>query len=346
MRMLIVLLLLALPLSLAAADKVVLTNGETLVGTFKKFEGGKLHFSSESAGDVEIAAEQIASLELEDGVDIFVARSKDLTEQTKGTLTTKEGKLFLEEGGESSEIAFTDFISLTLEEHDSSPRWTANARFFFQYKDGNTETTTLGGRFDVYRNTANTEARVYGEIGYEDNRNLPENKVTDRYTLMGARYSYIFDFKLAVDAFTEWRFDEFKGYRHKAVFGLGASYYVRNEPDSSIKAWAALTYNIEDNIKGTDDRSYFGARIGVDTNDYFLDRKLHIETHTWLAFDFEETENMEVSTEVLADYAINGWLTTGVQIRFDWDNVPSLGFERGDLLFRWTVGITWGGRWV
>ncbi|MEE9311655.1 MAG: DUF481 domain-containing protein, partial [Planctomycetota bacterium] len=250
MRTFLILLLL-LPLSLSAADKVILVNGETMIGSFKKFEAGKVYFSSETAGDVEIDAANIASIDLENGIDIFVARSKDLTEQTEGKLTTKDGKLFLEEGGESSEIALTDFVALTVEKHDPRPDWTANARFYMQYKEGNTETTTLGGRFDIYRKTENTEARTYGEITYQDNRNIQgDDYITERNILLGARYSYIFDFKLAVDAYTDWRFDEFRGYRYKATFGLGPSYYVRKEPDSTIKVWGALTYNIEDNING------------------------------------------------------------------------------------------------
>lgn len=343
MRTMLILLLLILPLSLFAADKITLVNGETMIGTFKKFESGKVHFSSETAGDIKIDPAKIASIDLENSIDIYVARSKDLTEQTEGTLTSKDGKLILSEGEDSSEVALTDFVALTLEQHDDRPDWTATARFYMQYKEGNTETTTIGGRFDIYRVTKNTEGRAYGEVTYVDNRNLEDDYITERNIILGTRFSYVFDFKLSVDAFTDWRFDEFKGYRYKAVFGLGPSYFVRKEPDSSIRVWGALSYNTEDNINGAEDRSYMGGRVGVDTNDYFLDRSLHVEFHGWLSFDFEESNNIEGMAELIVDYKLADWLTTGAIARWEWDNEPSLGFDRSDLLLRWTIGVSWGG---
>jgi hypothetical protein len=339
-------MLVTLSATLMAADKVTLTNGETMIGAFKKFEGGKVHFSSETAGVVEIPAESIASLELDAATDVFVARDEDLTKQTTGTLSTKDGKLFLEEGDESVEVALTDFVALTLEQHDDRPEWTASLRGYVQYKEGNTETTTVGGRFDINRKTKGTMSRAYGEITYTDNRNLLQDKVTQREFLLGAGFSYVFDMNLAVDAFTDWRFNEFSGYRFKAVFGLGPSYSVIKEPDTVVKAWAAITYNVEDNINGTEDRDYFGARVGADVSDKYLDGNLLVEYHGWLGFDFEETKNFEAVNEVLVDYKLADWLTTGVLARWEWDNVPSIGFDRSDLTIRWTVGISWGGRWV
>ncbi|MDC1142745.1 DUF481 domain-containing protein [Planctomycetota bacterium] len=346
MRALILMMLLILPVSLMVADKLTLINGETMIGSFKKFENGKVFFNSETAGDVEITAESIATIELENAIDIFVARTTDMTKQTTGKLTTRDGKLFLEEGSESSEVAFTDFVAMTLEQHDDRPEWNASLRAYVQYKEGNTETTTVGGRFDINRRTKSTVSRGYGEVTYTDNRNLLQDKVTQREFLLGASFSYVFDFKLAVDAFTDWRFNEFSGYRYKAVFGVGPSYYVIKEADTTVKTWAALTYNTEDNINGTEDRSYLGARVGVDTTDIFLDGSLRVEFHGWYGFDFEETKNMEAVAELMVDYKLASWLTTGVLGRWQWDNEPSVGFDRSDLTLRWTIGITWGGRWI
>ncbi len=332
--------------TLFAADKLTTTGGDVLVGKFIKLEAGKIFFEAEKVGAVQVAAADVKELQLDSAREVKWRTGDDAQKQETGTLFWRDGKLMLKDATGEREISLPNFKGINETVPDLRPKWDIGARLAFGWTEGNTQTYTLSARFDIKRETAVNEMKLFGEANYLQDRLLEEDSVRRRDFAVGYSYRYVFSFRLTIDFSEDLTFNELAGYHFRSVTALGVGYFFIRNDTTSLHAGAAATYTYEDQMNGAEDRGYFGARLRAEFETFQFDRTLHLKAKSELLFDFDETKNLVVNSEFLGEYKFLSYFTAGLLIRHTWDNIPPQGFFHHDFSFLFTIGFSWGGRWV
>lgn len=341
--LLLLLLLFAAPL---AADELITTEGDKLVGTFEKLEGGEVYFITKAAGLVKVPAANVASITIDEERDARMRLDGEVENQQDVKLLTKDGQLHYrtKDGETPVDFAATPGINETLP--DNRPIWDISGLGTFSWTEGNTRTYALGYRFDIKRTTKHNFNHLFARGNYFQDRNLPENSVRERNHHIGYLYRYIFDFNLTIDLTQDFYFNEFAGYNYRSVTGLGPGYYIVRKPHTFWHAAAHLTYTYEDQLGGGEDRGYFGARLQTEFDWVSPSGSLHVNYKGALMFDFDETKNLTGNQSLLVEHKLLTFVTAGLLIEHAWDNLPPPGFKHHDFRFTFTLGFAWSMRGV
>jgi hypothetical protein len=342
-RLLLVLLLVAAAVPVFA-DKLTTTDGDELVGKFVKLEGGKVYFKSKAAGEVQIPAEKVDGITLDEERDGRIRRADDIHEQEDVKLLSKGGKLYFrdKDGEQAADLSALKGIDEKLP--DERAKWDVSALGTFSWTEGNTRTYTLGYRFDIKRTTKHDFMTLFGRGSYFEDRNLKEDPVRERKHRVGYHYRYIFDFNLTLDGTEDLYFNEFAGYHWRSVTGLGPGYYILRKEHLSWHVGAHLTYTYEDQLGGADDRGYFGARLMTEFDMSSPGGMFHVNYKGQLEFDFDETKNLTATESLLLEHKFLTFFTAGILIEHAWDNLPPDGFKHHDFQFTITLGFSWSAR--
>lgn len=327
------------------ADRLTTTGGDVLIGKFIKLEGGKVHFEAAKVGNVQVAPADIKEISLASAREVKWRTGDDVQRQESGTLSSRDGKLVLKDASGEREIDLSRFKGINETVPDERPQWDIGARLFFGWTEGNTETYSMGFRFDIKRTTKHNQNILYGEGNYLQDRLLDEDQVRRRDFAFGYAYRYIFDFNLTIDVTEDLYFNELAGFHWRSVTGVGPGYFIVRQPKTTLHAGAHLTYTYEDQMNGAEDRGYIGARARGEFETFQLDDNLHIKAVSEILFDFDETKNLVVNNSLLVEYKFAGYFTAGMLLRHTWDNIPPEGFRHHDFNFLFTLGFSWGGRW-
>ncbi|CAG0947843.1 hypothetical protein ANRL1_04617 [Anaerolineae bacterium] len=330
---------------LSAQDRLTTTGGDVLNGKFVKLEAGKIFFEAEKVGKLEIAVGNVKDLSLGAARDVHWRVGDDAQKQEKGTLSTREGKVYLKDATGEREIDLAKFKGIDETVPDLSPYWDIAARFAFGWTEGNTQTYSMNFRFDIKRTSQVNVMSLFGEGNYFQDRRLEEDSVRRRDYALGYSYSYVFKFNLTIDLTEDLTWNELAGYHWRSVTGLGVGYYIIKDENTQLHVAGHGTYTHEDLMNGAEDKHYFGARLRAQFETFQLDRTLHIKAKSELLFDFSEIKNLVVNNELLVEYKFGGYFNAGLLVRHTWDNIPPQGFFPHDFSFLFTIGFSWGGHW-
>ena len=331
--------------ALAAQDKLTTTGGDVLNGKFVKLESGKIYFEADKVGKLEIPVGNVKDLSLGSSREVRWRTGDDAQKQEKGTLSSRDGKVYLKDASGEREIDLNKFKGIDETVPDIRPFWDIGVRFSFGWTEGNTQTYSMNFRFDIKRTSQVNVMSLFGEGNYFQDRRLDEDPVRRRDYALGYSYSYVFPFRLTIDLTEDLTMNELAGYHWRSVTGLGVGYYIIKDDNTQLHVAGHGTYTHEDLMFGAEDQHYFGARLRAMFETFQLDRSLHIKAKSELLFDFSEIKNLVVNSELLVEYKFLTYFTAGLLMRHTWDNIPPDGFFHHDFSFLVSIGFAWGGHW-
>jgi hypothetical protein len=343
-------LLLACLLAPAAfgQDYLRTTDDETILGQFIKLQDGRVHFRSAALGTLRIEVERVADLQLEAARDVRIRTGDDVHAQQRARITARNGQVLIEQNGALRDMRLEDLRGIDEDVPDvhtpvHRPRWDVSLRGFFTWTDGNRTNINLGYRFDIRRKTPVNEMRLFGQGQYIQDRQLDRDSVRQRNFAVGFRYSYISSAKISADLTNDTSWDTIRGHRVRSVTGLGSSYFLLNRPTSTLRVSVAGTWTYEDNVRGVDNRDYFGTRTGFEGEHFLDDRSLRLRYKAEFLTDFKDRDNYRSNSELLIEYKFLQYFTFGVSGRHVWLNDPPGTNVRNDIEGTATLGFTWGG---
>lgn len=327
-----------------AADELTTTDGDRLVGTFEKLEGGVVFFNTDSSGVVEVPEDKVESLTLDEERKVRLRFSDDVQVQEEATIYMREGRLYYRNADADEELDLGAVQGIDEAVPDTRPKWTISAIGSLAWTEGNTETVSLGYRFDIKRETEHNFQNLFATGSYFQDRSLEQDSVRERKHHIGYLYRYIFDFRLTIDLTQDFYFNEFAGYNYRSITGFGPGYYIFLEDKLSWHVAAHVTYTYEDQLGGAEDRGYWGARLRTEFDWVSEDDTLHVHYKGELLFDFDEVKNVQGNQALLVEYSFLQYFRAGLLIEHQWDNLPPEEFEKHDLRIAVTVGFRWSGR--
>jgi hypothetical protein len=333
--------------ALFAADRLETTDGDILVGTFEKLEGGNVHFTAKSVGAVTIPVEKVRSLRLDGEREGRFRTGDDVKQQQDATLLSRDGKLVVRTAaGDMVVDNLSALRGVNEAMPDERPRWEVSGLGTFAWTEGNTRTYTLGYRFDVKRTTKHNFQHLFARGNYMQDRDLDRDPVRERRHHIGYLYRYIFPYRLTVDLTQDLYFNELAGYRMRSITGFGPGYYIHQEEKLWWHVAAHVTYTYEDQIGGAEDRSYWGARARTEVDWVTMEDRFHLNFKSEVLFDFDEFRNVNFNNALLLEYKINAYFSAGLLVEHYFDNLPPPGFSQHDFRLTLTLGVSWSGRWI
>jgi putative salt-induced outer membrane protein YdiY len=325
----------------ASGDTILLNDGSQLVGTIEQIHGGKLAIVTDFAGRLEIDASKMKSLTTDGNVHVELASGDQLVgpvqlaaeaeemvvESAVGAISFSSGDIaaLWAEGGEHPDFLVKK-AEMEAAVEAAKPKWSATLEAGGSRTEGNTDTLTGRGLFEVRRTTADDLLKFYLSADYGEN-----NEVRNRNEYKGG---ILFESSLTERwywyARTELEYDEFENIDLRATAAAGAGYYWLKKPDHELKTRAGGGYRHEAYDDGTSSDDAI-VDLGLD---YLLDIK------TWTRFthsttytpDIERWSNYRLSCDTAFAFPLANTDVWKLKIgmRNDYNSHPQPGLDRLD----------------
>ena len=334
-------LLLALPThaqepeSSVPADRIVLKNGSTIVGTVKSARDGVVVIETDFAGALNIAQEQIVSLESNTPVIMQMADGEVLAEQP---IVVQEEQLVV-----TGTVPGTTYALSDLKATDPAPwelgegyRWTGLANVAWKMERGNSDTDEVDYKLDTQWLGLEDRFTLRGQ-GEIDEANGQKN--TDNWSVIG-KYDRFLDGRNYWGINVAAEEDEFADLNLRWYAGpyLGRKFY--EEPVFSLEAEAGLAYVNEDFIEA-EDQEYPGANWNVSMGSNYLggDSRLYLD-HVGI-WNLDETSDLILNTTFGLAFPLLFNFEAAAEVMLEYDSGAVENVDELDQTYSFRIGYTW-----
>ncbi len=251
--MLLLFLLGALP---AAADQITLLNGDRLTGTVSSIAGGRLLFATEHLGELDIAMDQVATVEQLEPLVVSTVTGDEL----KARLSVADGQQALVSDAGSRPVLLADLTSAVPEPSEVPWTWTNTVDFGWVVSTGNSETESRSLHYDSSLVSGRQEHRLFAYVNQDE-----ADDVTTRDTLdAGYDFRWYFRDQWYALATLGYFKDELKEIDRRITVGAGVGHQFWDNAISSLSTELGISQVFE-SLAG-DSESNPAVRWAVDFN--------------------------------------------------------------------------------
>jgi putative salt-induced outer membrane protein YdiY len=317
-----------------AADRVQLSDGSVIFGTFKDADAGKVTFDTAFAGTLEIDQAEIVAMDVTS--DLTLQMDDGEVFEAAG-LTVADERLELEAPVPAGySIEQLTRINPEPWELGNGYHWTGLGSLAFTSQRGNTELDELDYRLDSTWESLKDRYRLeaFGEVDEAQGQKNAENwTVRSRYDRIQTG-----DWYWGVGASLEQ--DLFADLDLRASAGpyLGRKFFT--DPAFELEAEAGAGYVSEDFISA-DDREYIGATWDIKINSNYLggDSRLYYTQKGILNLD--ELENLVLNNTLGVAFPLIYGLEGAAEVVWNINTGAVEGTEEIDETYRLRIGYSW-----
>ncbi|MBN2447306.1 MAG: DUF481 domain-containing protein [Phycisphaerae bacterium] len=259
----------ALSLWMVAAsfgDAVTLRDGSRLIGRVERMGDGKIKLITQFAGDIEIDASALITIETDEPVNVGLTTGDRLVGSVHWSPTVDRVVVETDMGGipvsvekieavwkigdkSPEELAVEALAQKAAEEFEAKlPKWTLTIEAGAIYKEGNTDRLEGRGKIEAKRKTDVDLMRLYAQGAYSE-----ENDVRSTAEVKaGAYYEHLlFNDRFFLYGSTEAEYDEFENLDLRYTVVGGPGYYWIKQETHELKTRTGLGYQHESFMDGT-----------------------------------------------------------------------------------------------
>lgn len=305
----------------AAADQILMKNGDRLTGTVVKAEKGVLTLKTAYAEKLEIQADAMQSISTDQPVEVRLQGGEILSGPLKGGA----GDLQVLAGPERGETTITwpQVASINVPPPPPSV-WNGNM-FFGAYKQsGNSDRTSasLGGE------ATRRSARDRFSLSLLYNYAKEDDQLSARDTYGAIKYDYFFTQKFYGYLAVELLKDRFKDLNLRTIVGPGVGYQLWDDPIKSLALEAGLAYFSEDRISAADDQ-WLTARLGARFR-YKLSEQVTFSDNLTIYPNLEAGGEFTARNEAAMVTTIAGPWSLRLANVLEHDSDPAAGIKKND----------------
>ena len=239
----------------AAADQIILKNGDRVTGTVIKVDKGVLILKTDYAEKLEISAEAVQSISTEQPVDVRFQGGELL----RGPLQSEAGELKVLAGDERGPVTISWPQIASINVPPPPPwTWTGNVFLGALKQSGNTDRTSASFGGEATRRSARDRFNLSLLYNYAEEGGI----LTTRDTYGAIKYDYFFMQKFYGYLGVEMLKDKFKDLNLRTIVGPGVGYQVWDDEIKALALEAGIAYFSEDRIEADDDH-WITARLGA-----------------------------------------------------------------------------------
>jgi putative salt-induced outer membrane protein YdiY len=324
----------------AAADVLLMKNGDRLQGTVISMTLGKLVFKTSYAGEITIKWDEIASLTTKEPLHAYLRNEKTLMGKIK---INKDGALILQPSDGSPPVPISMAQVKTLEHSKPPASWEfdGNVSAGVSKETGNTNTEKYSFIANATIHKFPHDIKLYAEFHKE----WAKKKLSKDNALGSATYKRFLTRKWFAFGNGTAQMDQFADLDLLGNVAAGAGYQFYKSRELNLSALIGPAYVYEKYTKrqsfldGKSQRTYFAGYSALDFDMWFFDKFFQIYHHSDLLYSFRNSENWGVRTRTGVRIPMVMKLFTSFQFNYDYNNQPADGKKKDDQ--SWVFGLGW-----
>lgn len=339
---------LILTVSISLADEVLLTDGSKIIGQVEALTEGKLHVTTDFAGEIIIDAAKIKGITTDKPLSVELKSGDRAVGPLSFTPRTGQAVKTKALGPVNVEM---ETVTAVWPQGDASPTvvalreqlnklqnpWSVTLALGIDGQSGNTDRTVVNGRLDIKRTIDNERLFLYGQgrFSHENGQD------TVKEVLGGATLEVDIDEQWFVFGRGELEFDKFENLDLRSRIAGGFGYFVIKQPEEELKLRGGIGFQHESFNTGVSD-DLAVADLGWDY------RK---DIAPWLQFNhsvtllpaFEDINQTRIIMDNAAEIPLNpdkNWKLR-VGVRNEYDSMPEPGIKRLDNFYYLNIAWQW-----
>jgi putative salt-induced outer membrane protein YdiY len=319
----------------AAADTVVLRNGDLITGTIVGFDAGRLVVRTEYAGEVKIDLTAIDTFASDGEVTSILKNETRLFGQVSGD--GEMVQIFPLTGGPTRTIPTLDLIGIEQGRmQEQALRFSGRVNVGASSSSGNTRVTRLNldaevvARRRANRFTLGGRGTHASDQGRETESNATAYFKFDRF-ITQRWYAY---------GSTTFEYDPFRDIRLRSTLGLGSGYQVIESLRTNFSVESGLDY-VHTDFYDADDDGFPAARLALRFDHWLIEGHLQFFHRSEGYGSLENFEQSFVRTQTGLRFPLKDRFLAQAQLNYDWDGDPQSGRESVDQTVVFSLGYRW-----
>lgn len=317
----------------AAADEVVLINGDRITGKLVGLAGSKLSIKTEYAGILKIDWDQVQTFSTDAPVYVTIGDNTiraTVLESASGTATL-----------ESEDLATTDSIELSRlksmsYERKPPVRVSGRINVGASSTSGNTNVDKLNASAEVVARSDLNRFTAGGQI----NKAEDDGTQTESNWLAYLKYDHFISEKWYAFANGSGENDKFKDIKLRTTFGVGGGYQFFETDRTFLSVELGANY-VNTDFTLAEDQDYPAARWALDFSQKVFKSEAQLFHRHQLFSSLDESDNLFIRTQTGLRLPIVERLNSTIQYNYDWDDNPAPGRVKEDKAWLFTLGYTW-----
>ena len=317
----------------AAADEVVLNNGDRITGKLVELVDGKLSIKTEYAGTVKIDWDQVQSFSTDEPVYLKIGDNEvraTVSEAESGTATLQSDDLLTTESIDLSRLESMSY------EKKPPVRVSGRINIGASSTSGNTNTDQLNGELEIVARSDKNRVILLAEI----NRQESDGEQTESNWITYFGYDHFISKKWYAYASASAENDKFKDINLRTTLGAGAGYQIFETKKTNWAMELGLSYVNTDYINEADS-DYPAARWAMSFIQKLFDSKIEFFNRDSVHSALDDSNNMFLRTRTGLRFPIVERMNSTIQYNYDYDNNPAPGRVKEDKAWLFTLGYTW-----
>jgi putative salt-induced outer membrane protein YdiY len=310
----------------AAADEVLMKNGDLLTGTVVRARGGMLTLKTEYAKSIQVNMSGIRTVSTDGPVEVHLSDGQVL----KGKLEeAEEGRSYMagDEGRERTSFSWGMVKAINPDKR----KWKGNFSVGASANRGNTEDLSASVALNATRRTEYVRFNIRFLFNYAEE----EEKVTTRNFFGSMKYDYFIKERVYAFLVLEFNKDEFKDLNLRTAVGPGLGYQIWDEEDLALQVEAGVSYFNEDLDEGKDD-DWLTGRFAADGRWEVLDAVV-LSDYFVAYLNLSDIKDTQIRNEASAIDSFSPSWALKLTYILEYDNEPSPDVKKTD--HTWVVAI-------
>lgn len=346
--------MMALFVSLAKADQVLLKNGDRLTGTIVHLDSNNLLVKTDALGNVKVQWDAVAKITadapLHVNADGAQVEAGAIERSPKGeTITTTGDTAFLIAPGRIlSLVSQTEHIaaeqkSARGEHREALAIWNGTLDAGVSGARGNSDTTNMSMGLRGARVTGRDRFSIYVNSLLASNRASGATEATTSANTIrsGLRYDMNVSDHVFTFAFTTLETDHVQHLNMRNVFGGGAGYRLAQSQSTTLDVFSGASLNRENYSYGAPDRSTGEMLVGQDLQ-YHLNDRTSIGGRMSLFPNLSTPGEYRAVIDTTATTKFTKWIGWQVTVSNTYVTNPPLGTRNNDLLVSTGIRLSLG----
>ncbi|WP_201220898.1 DUF481 domain-containing protein [Halochromatium roseum] len=322
----------------AAADEIIMQNGDRLTGDVIRQDKGQLQLQTAYAGTISIDWDQVREVVLDEPAAVLLDDDR-VIEVAK--VTHRQDQVQLDPPGDTEPMSLpperVEIIEPEPWEIGNGYRLNGRVNLALQDETGNAESTELDLDFDLRYRRRWHELETYGQLEYDTTRGI---KTTENWTLLN-KYTRRFPTSPWYGAaWLRLKHDRFADLRLRYLAGPSLGYQFNTDDDIRLSAEIGTIYLHEDFYEHEDAKRW-GPGVFIDYEQDLLSDRLqfYLNGMGFSAIN-GQSKDLWVSWTGFRIPLIGGFIAS-IEYEIDYDSDPAQATKTSDETVRLKLGYQW-----
>ena len=313
----------------AAAEHIVMKNGDKITGNISKIWDDELFIEPAYSDEFAVDIPDVAYIESDRVFEITLSDGSDVDAEFKGG--DDDGNQIVVINGETRAIPIAQIEEA--EEPEEYYEWDSTVDLSGSVRQGNTESSN--SRLNANSVLKLGDHRHIGDFVY--NRETNDSVTTKQQTLLSYNYNWLYTDDWFLSGLATYERDPIRELDRRIIVGGGLGYDIWNDADKLFSVQAGLAgqteeIGMENNENGL---VYWNLRFSYDLIGGDL---VMFHNHT-INHNISGRDNTVIKTSTGARYEITDLLYANIEFVWDYEAEPAAGAENEDTSLLFGLGL-------